>query len=125
MTTEPRGFWAAVIAFLVDSKVVVFLSVTLLVIGGVIVAPLDLEPIGLDGEGLPRAPVAVDAIPDLGDNQQVVFVDWPGQAPRDVEDQVTYPLTTALLGLQGVRTVRSTSAFGFATLYVVFEEGRG
>lgn len=122
---EPRGFWSAIVGFLVDSKVVVFLLVALLVIGGLIVAPLDLEELGIDGEHLPRAPVSVDAIPDLGDNQQVVFVEWAGQAPRDVEDQVTYPLTTALLGLQGVRTVRSTSSFGFATLYVVFEEGIG
>ena len=121
MTEPGLGFWARAIGFLVDSKVVVLLAVVLLVLGGLVVAPLDAR--GLEALGLPRSPVAVDALPDLGDNQQVVFVDWPGQAPRDVEDQVTYPLTSALLGLQGVRTVRSTSAFGFASLYVVFEDG--
>jgi len=118
---ERRSAWSRAIAFLLEAKVVVLAAVVLLLGGGLVVAPLDLG--ALEGLGLPRDPVAVDALPDLGDNQQVVFVDWPGQAPRDVEDQVTYPLTTALLGLQGVRTVRSTSAFGFASLYVVFEDG--
>jgi copper/silver efflux system protein len=51
----------------------------------------------------------IDAIPDLSDNQVIVFTDWPGQGPQEVEDQVTYPVTTALRGLAGVRTVRSQS----------------
>src|SRR5690606_21113217 len=63
-----------------------------------------------------------DAIPDIGENQQIVFTEWPGRSPRDVEDQISYPLTTALLGIPGVRTVRSTSAFGFSTIYVIFED---
>src|SRR4029078_7396506 len=64
----------------------------------------------------------IDAIPDLSDNQVIVFTDWPGHRPPDVEDQVTYPLTTNLQGLAGVRVVRSQSAFGFSMVYVVFED---
>src|SRR4249920_797332 len=65
----------------------------------------------------------IDAIPDLSDNQVIVFTDWSGHSPQEVEDQVTYPLTTGLQGLAGVRVVRSQSAFGFSMIYVVFEEG--
>ncbi len=64
----------------------------------------------------------IDAIPDLSDNQAIVFTDWPGHGPQEVEDQVTYPLTTNLQGLAGVRVVRSQSAFGFSMIYVVFED---
>src|SRR6187401_3689714 len=64
----------------------------------------------------------IDAIPDLSDNQVIVFTDWPGHGPQEVEDQVTYPLTTNLQGLAGVRVVRSQSAFGFSMIYVVFED---
>jgi Cu(I)/Ag(I) efflux system membrane protein CusA/SilA len=64
----------------------------------------------------------IDAIPDLSDNQVIVFTDWPGHSPQEVEDQVTYPLTVNLQGLAGVRAVRSQSAFGFSMIYVVFED---
>ncbi len=69
---------------------------------------------------LGRTPI--DAIPDLSDNQVIVFTDWAGHSPQEVEDQVTYPLTTNLQGLAGVRVVRSQSAFGFSMIYVVFED---
>ena len=64
----------------------------------------------------------IDAIPDLSDNQVIVFTDWMGHSPQEVEDQVTYPLTVNLQGLAGVRVVRSQSAFGFSMIYVVFED---
>jgi Cu(I)/Ag(I) efflux system membrane protein CusA/SilA len=64
----------------------------------------------------------IDAIPDLSDNQVIVFTDWTGHSPQEVEDQVTYPLTVNLQGLAGVRVVRSQSAFGFSMVYVVFED---
>jgi Cu(I)/Ag(I) efflux system membrane protein CusA/SilA len=64
----------------------------------------------------------IDAIPDLSDNQVIVFTDWPGRSPQEVEDQVTYPLTTSLQGLAGVHAVRSQSAFGFSMIYVVFDD---
>ncbi|HXG03540.1 MAG TPA: CusA/CzcA family heavy metal efflux RND transporter [Candidatus Binatia bacterium] len=64
----------------------------------------------------------IDAIPDLSDNQVIVFTDWPGRSPQEVEDQITYPLTVSLQGLPGVRVVRSSSAFGFSMVNVVFED---
>src|SRR6266850_1149196 len=79
--------------------------------------------IGLAGWGwwaLNATPI--DAIPDLSDNQVIVFTDWPGHSPQEVEDQVSYPLTVNLQGLAGVRVVRSQSAFGFSMIYVVFDD---
>ena len=65
---------------------------------------------------------SIDAIPDLGDNQVIVSADWPGWSPQEVEDQITYPLTTNLQGLPGVRTVRASSAFGFSTVTMIFDD---
>jgi Cu(I)/Ag(I) efflux system membrane protein CusA/SilA len=65
----------------------------------------------------------VDAIPDLSENQVVVYADWAGRSPQEVEDQVTYPLSTNLQGLAGVKEVRAQSMFGFSLLTVVFEDG--
>jgi len=64
----------------------------------------------------------IDAIPDLSDNQVIVFTEWPGHGPQEVEDQITYPVTVNLQGLAGVRVVRSQSAFGFSMIYVVFQD---
>ena len=110
-------FWERLIGFFVDNKLVVAVLIGVMVVGGLATAPFrwDLGP-------LPRDPVAVDAIPDIGENQQIIFTTWPGRSPRDVEDQVTYPLTTALMGVPGVNTVRSFSMFGFSSIYVIFEE---
>jgi Cu(I)/Ag(I) efflux system membrane protein CusA/SilA len=66
--------------------------------------------------------VPIDAIPDLSDNQVIVFTDWSGRSPQEVEDQITYPLTVSLQGLPGVRVVRSSSAFGFSMINVLFED---
>ena len=64
----------------------------------------------------------VDAIPDLSENQVIVFADWPGRSPQEVEDQVTYPLSANLQGLAGVKSVRATSMFGFSLITVVFSD---
>src|SRR5437660_7994668 len=64
----------------------------------------------------------IDAIPDLSDNQVIVFTDWTGRSPQEVEDQITYPLATNLEGLPGVRVVRASSAFGFSMINVIFED---
>jgi len=64
----------------------------------------------------------IDAIPDLSDNQVIVFTDWTGRSPQEVEDQVTYPLVTNLQGLPGVRVVRASSAFSFSMINVIFED---
>ena len=64
----------------------------------------------------------IDAIPDLSENQVIVFTDWTGRSPQEVEDQITYPLVTNLQGLPGVRTVRASSAFSFSMINVIFED---
>lgn len=64
----------------------------------------------------------VDAIPDIGEKQVIVFADWPGRSPQDVEDQVTYPLTVSLQGTPGVKAIRSASAFGFSMIFVIFKD---
>jgi Cu(I)/Ag(I) efflux system membrane protein CusA/SilA len=64
----------------------------------------------------------VDAIPDLSENQVVVFADWPGRSPQEVEDQVTYPLSVNLQGLAGVKSVRANSMFGFALVTIIFDD---
>ena len=66
--------------------------------------------------------VPVDALPDLSENQVIVYADWPGRSPQEVEDQITYPLSSALQGLAGVKSVRATSMFGFSFLTVIFED---
>jgi Cu(I)/Ag(I) efflux system membrane protein CusA/SilA len=66
--------------------------------------------------------IPVDAIPDIGENQTIVFTDWMGRDPKTVEDQVTYPLTISLQGVPGVKVVRSISGFGFSVIYVIFED---
>jgi Cu(I)/Ag(I) efflux system membrane protein CusA/SilA len=80
------------------------LTIFLLAGWGILVAPFDWT-LG----GPLRDPVAVDAIPDIGENQQVVFIQWIELSPQDVENQITYPLTVSLLGIPGVKSVRSYS----------------
>ncbi|MFH0910439.1 MAG: efflux RND transporter permease subunit, partial [Planctomycetota bacterium] len=114
---RPEGWVNSVIAFCLQNRLVVFLGVAGFLAWGVLTAPFDWK-LG----DLPRDPVPVDAIPDIGENQQIVFTEWPGRSPQDVEDQLTYPLTSALLGVPGVKSIRSFSMFGFASIYVIFEE---
>lgn len=64
----------------------------------------------------------IDAIPDIGENQQIVFSEWAGRSPKDIEEQLTYPLSSALQGLPGVKRIRGTSAFGFSTIYIIFND---
>ena len=114
---EARTPTDKIIRFCLEQKLVVFLLVAVILGWGLVVAPFDWKI-----EGLPRDPVPVDAIPDIGENQQIVFTQWTGRSPQDMEDQVSYPLTVALLGIPGVKTVRSYSMFGFSTIYVIFNE---
>ena len=76
--------------------------------------------IGFGVRAVYRTPV--DAIPDLSENQVIVFADWPGRSPQEVEDQVTYPLSVNLQGLAGVKTVRANSMFGFSLVTVIFQD---
>src|ERR1041385_260909 len=64
----------------------------------------------------------IDAIPDLSENQVIVFTDWTGRSPQEVEDQITYPLTVNLQGLPSVKNVRSSSAFGFSMINIIFDD---
>lgn len=105
------------IKFLIENKLVAVILLVVLVGWGVVNAPFNW-----DAGWLPRDPVAVDAIPDIGENQQIVFIKWEGRSPQDIEDQITYPLTTSLLGIPGVKTIRSSSMFGFSSIYIIFEE---
>jgi Cu(I)/Ag(I) efflux system membrane protein CusA/SilA len=66
--------------------------------------------------------IPVDAIPDIGEKQVVVYTDWPGRSAKDVEDQITYPLSVALRGVPGVKTIRASSAFGFSEVYLIFHD---
>ncbi len=66
--------------------------------------------------------IRVDAIPDIGEKQVIVFADWPGRSPQDVDNQVTYPLTTSLTGTPGVKAIRSMSGFGFSMVFVIFKD---
>ncbi|UCG29600.1 MAG: efflux RND transporter permease subunit [candidate division WOR-3 bacterium] len=65
----------------------------------------------------------IDAIPDIGDLQVIVYAEWTGRSPKDIEDQVLYPLTTKLMGTPGIKTIRSSSAFGFGLVNLIFREG--
>ncbi|UZP69160.1 efflux RND transporter permease subunit [Desulfovibrio mangrovi] len=114
---RPVSLTDKIIHFCLKRKLVVFLLATMVIGWGIMVAPFDW-----DVAGLHRNPVPVDAIPDIGENQQIVFTQWTGRSPQDVEDQITYPLTVSLLGIPGVKTVRSYSMFGFSSIYVIFEE---
>ncbi|NIK93461.1 efflux RND transporter permease subunit [Mangrovimonas sp. CR14] len=105
------------IKFLIENKLVAVLLLVLFVGWGTVHAPFNW-----DTGFLPNDPVAVDAIPDIGENQQIVFTKWDGRSPQDIEDQITYPLTTSLLGIPGVKTIRSSSMFGFSSIYIIFEE---
>ncbi|WP_299335230.1 efflux RND transporter permease subunit [uncultured Psychroserpens sp.] len=105
------------IKFLIENKLVAVLLLVLFVGWGIVNAPFKW-----DTGFLPSNPVAVDAIPDIGENQQIVFTQWEGRSPQDIEDQITYPLTTSLLGISGVKTIRSSSMFGFSSIYIIFEE---
>src|SRR6266487_4551832 len=64
----------------------------------------------------------VDAIPDLSENQVIVFTDWMGRSPQDIEDQITYPLSVQLQGLAGVKVIRSSSEFNFSMITIIFED---
>ncbi|MCU4158303.1 efflux RND transporter permease subunit [Carboxylicivirga sp. A043] len=105
------------IKFFLENKLVTFLLLVIFIAWGIISSPFSWET-GF----LPSDPVPVDAIPDIGENQQIVYTEWAGQSPQDIEDQVSYPLTTALLGIPGVQTIRSNSIFGVSSIYIIFEE---
>ncbi|MBU0553192.1 efflux RND transporter permease subunit [Myxococcota bacterium] len=125
--SPPMTLWERLIGATLRARLLVFVFTIALLGLGLAVNPLgdgawlrDALPWGLGA--LPRAPLAVDAIPDLGENQQIVFTRWSGRSPKDIDDQITYPLTAQLLGLAGVKAIRSASMFGFCSVYVIFND---
>ena len=116
-TPEQRSIVGRLIRVCMENRLAVALFVIAIVFAGLLFAPFNW-----DFGNIQRHPIPVDAIPDIGENQQIVFTQWMGRSPQDVEDQVTYPLTVSLLGIPGVKTIRSYSMFGFSTIYVIFKE---
>ena len=106
-----------IIRFFLENKLITFLLLFSLIAWGIASAPFNWD-LGF----FPRDPVPVDAIPDIGENQQIVYTEWPGRSPQDIEDQVSYPLTSALLGIPGVKTIRSNSIFGMSSIYLIFDD---
>ena len=96
-----------VIEWSVNNKFMVILTTIFIIIGGILVVN----------------EIPIDAIPDLSDVQVIVYTDYPGQAPQVVEDQVTYPLTTAMLSVPFAKVVRGYSFFGISFVYIIFEDG--
>lgn len=105
------------VRYFLENRLITFIFLTAFVVFGVVYSPFNWQSVAL-----PRDPIPVDAIPDIGDNQQIVATEWMGRSPKDIQDQITYPLTTALLGIPGVSTVRSTSMFGMSFIYVIFKD---
>jgi len=117
LTPEQRSLIGRLQGFCLHNRLIVGLFILAVVTAGIIVAPFDWNL-----RRLPPYPRPRRAIPRHGENQQIVFTEWPGRSPQDIEDQLTYPLTVALIGLPDVKTVRSYSYFGFSTIYVIFKE---
>ncbi len=112
---EGESSLARLMRFCMTNRLMVVLALVFILGWGLMVAPFNW-----DIRLLPQDPVPVDAIPDTGANQQIVFTEWPGQSPQEVDDQITYPLSAAMLNVSGVKSVRSTSMFGFSSIYVIF-----
>lgn len=106
-----------IIKYFLENRLVTFILLITIIVLGLSTAPFNWH-MGI----LPRNPVSVDAIPDVGDNQQIVATEWMGRSPKDIQDQITYPLTTSLLGIPGVKSIRSTSMFGMSFIYIIFND---
>jgi copper/silver efflux system protein len=106
-----------IVKYFLDNRLITIIILIVILTLGIVSAPFNWKT-GL----IPRDPVPVDAIPDIGDNQQIVSTEWMGRSPKDIQDQVTYPLTTSLLGIPGVSNIRSTSMFGMSFIYIIFKD---
>lgn len=106
-----------IIRYFLENRVITILILVLVVVWGISTSPFNWH-----GGIIPRNPIPVDAIPDIGDNQQIVATEWMGRSPKDIQDQITYPLTTSLLGIPGVKSIRSSSMFGMSFNYIIFDD---
>lgn len=105
------------VKYFLENRLITFIFLISFVVLGMVYMPFNWKP-----DYFPRNPIAVDAIPDIGENQQIVATEWMGRSPKDIQDQISYPLTTALLGIPGVQTIRSTSMFGMSFIYIIFKD---
>ena len=105
------------VKYFLENRLITFIILISFIVMGLVTMPFNLKT-----SILPRDPVPVDAIPDIGENQQIVATEWMGRSPKDIQDQVTYPLTSALLGIPGVQAIRSTSMFGMSFIYIIFKD---
>jgi Cu(I)/Ag(I) efflux system membrane protein CusA/SilA len=105
------------VKYFLENRLITFIFLISFVVLGMVFMPFNWK-----SEFFPRDPIAVDAIPDIGENQQIVATEWMGRSPKDIQDQISYPLTTALLGIPGVQTIRSTSMFGMSFIYIIFKD---
>ncbi len=105
------------VKYFLENRLITYLFLIAFVVLGLVFMPFNWKT-----DFFPRDPIAVDAIPDIGENQQIVATEWMGRSPKDIQDQVSYPLTTALLGIPGVQTIRSTSMFGMSFIYIIFKD---
>lgn len=106
-----------IIRYFLENRVITILILVLVVVWGISTSPFNWH-----GGIIPRNPIPVDAIPDIGDNQQIVATEWMGRSPKNIQDQITYPLTTSLLGIPGVKSIRSSSMFGMSFIYIIFDD---
>ena len=105
------------VKYFLEHRLITFIFLIAFVVMGITYSPFNWKT-GV----IPRDPIPVDAIPDIGDNQQIVSTEWMGRSPKDIQDQISYPLTSALLGIPGVKTIRSTSMFGMSFIYIIFKD---
>jgi len=105
------------VKYFLENRLITFILLISFVVLGMVYMPFNWK-----SDIFPRDPIAVDAIPDIGENQQIVATEWMGRSPKDIQDQISYPLTSALLGIPGVQTIRSTSMFGMSFIYIIFKD---
>src|SRR5699024_432837 len=105
------------IGFFTHNRLVTFMLTALIIFFGLTYAPFSWTEKILNSN-----PIPVDAIPDIGENQQIISTPWEGKSANDIENQITYPLTTALQGIAGVKTIRSSSMFGLSSIHVIFDD---
>src|SRR5690625_366141 len=103
-----------IIGFFTHNRLVTFLLVALIIFFG-----LTYAPFAWTEKILQSNPIPVDAIPDIGENQQIISTPWEGKSADDIENQITYPLTTVLQGIAGIKTIRSSSMFGLSNIHVI------
>jgi len=103
------------VRYFLENRLIAFILLFAFVILGLVTMPFSLK-----SDILPRYPVPVDAIPDIGKTSRLLQR-MDGRSPKDIQDQISYPLTTALLGIPGVQTIRSTSMFGMSFIYIILK----